>query len=396
MSSKKSTTPALYGGRPLVTDLPKWPIVGHQAKDALNAVLESRNWGLESSAEQSFTKSFIEFIGAKYGLALANGTVTLEVAMRACGIQEGDEVIVPSLTWVATASSVITVGAKPIFVDVEKDTLCIDPTAIKKAITEKTRAIIPVHLYGNMADMDAISQIAREKNLIVIEDCAHAHGSEWKGQNAGSIGDFGSFSFQMSKLLTAGEGGFITAKNKSLADLCYSYKNVGRKRNENTPSVLGFNYRITEFQCALLLTQLENLEYQLEQRHKNARLLDSLLADFPGIEPLPHKSNVTRNSHYRYVMRYDKKEFSNLPHETLNKALEKEGILIHSVFTPVYREELFPVKTNILSKEDYLPVTESAIKNLTLLNHQMLLDEKIVRKIPKALKRIQEYAKKLY
>ncbi|MHC4073680.1 MAG: DegT/DnrJ/EryC1/StrS family aminotransferase, partial [Planctomycetota bacterium] len=202
---------AVNGGTPLrdakANPWPKWPVWDEKEEKGLLEVLAGGVWSYNGPKELEFNKAFAEFTGAEYALSVANGTVSLQLALEACGIGLGDEVIVPGLTWQATAAAALDVNAVPILVDVSDDNWCIDPDAVEEAITPRTRAIIPVHLYGGFADMDAVMEVAGRHNLRVIEDCAHKHGGEWKGKKVGSIGDAGSFSFQLSKLMTAGEGG---------------------------------------------------------------------------------------------------------------------------------------------------------------------------------------------
>ena len=195
---------------------PRWPVWDEREEKSLLEVLRSGVWSYNGPKELEFNKAFAKFIGAEYAISAANGTVTLQLALEACGVGLGDEVIVPGLTWQATAGAVLDVNAVPVFVDVSRDNWCIDPAEVKKAITPRTKAIIPVHLYGCFAKMDAIMVIAQKHNLRVIEDCAHKHGGELKGKKAGSIGDMGSFSFQLSNLMTAGEGGAITTSDPEL------------------------------------------------------------------------------------------------------------------------------------------------------------------------------------
>ncbi|MCB0750433.1 MAG: DegT/DnrJ/EryC1/StrS family aminotransferase, partial [Ignavibacteriae bacterium] len=224
---------AISGANPLrnikENPWPAWPIWDENEEKALLSVLQSGVWSYNGPKEIEFNKIFSEFTGTKFSICAANGTVTLQLALEALGIGIGDEVILPGLTWQATAATVIDVNATPILVDICEDTWCIDPDAIEKAITPRTKAIIPVHLYGNFADMDRIMEIAKKHNLAVIEDCAHKHGGEWKGKKAGSIGDIGSFSFQLSKHLTAGEGGALTTNSLELAEKLDALRNCGRR-----------------------------------------------------------------------------------------------------------------------------------------------------------------------
>ena len=231
-------TLAILGGSPVrdtkTNPWPKWPVWDKKEETALLEVLNSGVWSYNGPKETEFNKNFAEFCGVKYAVSAANGTVTLQMALEACGIGVGDEVILPGLTWQATAATIVDVNATPILVDVCEDTWCIDPKEIEKAITPRTKAIIPVHLYGSFADMDEVMRIAKEHNLFVIEDCAHKHGGEWNGKKAGSIGDIGSFSYQLSKHLTAGEGGTVTTNNFELYEKLDALRNCGRRPEPET------------------------------------------------------------------------------------------------------------------------------------------------------------------
>ncbi|MGD0923482.1 MAG: DegT/DnrJ/EryC1/StrS family aminotransferase, partial [Terriglobia bacterium] len=209
----------------------------------------------------AFAQKFARFHGAKYGLAVANGTIAIEIALKAIGIQPGDEVIVPAYTWEGTVGPILLLNAIPVFVDIDPDTYCLDAKRIEKALTPRTRAILPVHLAMRFADMDEIMRIARERKLAVIEDCAHAHGGKWHNKGAGAIGDVGCFSFQSSKLMTAGEGGGVITSNLEYYERAQSFMNCGRASvtDKFRHRLIGFNYRITELQAALLEAQLARL-----------------------------------------------------------------------------------------------------------------------------------------
>jgi len=214
-----------------------------------------------------FEKKFAEFIGTKYALTTSNGTTALHLTLASLGIKEGDEVIIPDLTFVATANAVAYTGAKPIIVDVEEDIWCIDPDSIRKSITPKTKAIIPVHLYGHSADMDEIIKISNEYGLHVIEDAAEAHGAEYKGKKVGSLGKCGVFSFYGNKIITTGEGGMITTDDEKLYERAkFLRDHAMNKEKRYWHSEIGFNYRITNLQAALGLAQLERIEEFLDKR----------------------------------------------------------------------------------------------------------------------------------
>ena len=210
--------------------------------------------------------------GAKYGLCVANGTIALVAALQAAGIRFGDEVIVPAYTWDGTATAVLFAGGVPVFADVDADTYCLNVESVRQAITARTRAILPVHLAMRFADMDGLADLAREHNLKIIEDCAHVHGGEYNGRGAGSIGDLGCFSFQESKLMTAGEGGIVITSDLRQFEHLQSQVNCGRasRTDEFHQRVLGSNYRMTEFQAAVLIGQLDMLP-ELAAKRRNPR-----------------------------------------------------------------------------------------------------------------------------
>ncbi len=354
---------ALKGGAPVRTrPFPAWPEFGEDEKQCLMLVLRGRNWGGYPSPNtyaKVFAERFAAFQGAKWGIGAANGTVTLEVALKAGGLRPGDEVIVPAYTWIGTAAAVLTAGGIPVFVDSDPSNYCLAPGAFEAAITPRTRAVIPVHLGMEMADMDAILPIARRHNLVVIEDCAHVHGAQWKGQGAGSLGDFGSFSMQTSKVLTAGEGGMIITSDDRAAERCESLVNCGRPSPADTYKyrTIGHNYRMTEFQTALLLAQLARLPEQTERRWKNARSLTSGLKGIPGIQPLAWNERITRPAIYHFLLRYDPAGFSGVHRDVFLQALRAEGIPAEGAFyEPLYRAPLWNFRS-----EDYPAFKDSAI-----------------------------------
>jgi len=330
---------------------PKWPVWGKEEEVALIEVLNSGVWSYNGPKETQFNIDFANFTGTKYSICTVNGTITMQIALEALGIGIGDEVIVPGITWQATAATVIDVNATPVLVDVLEDTWCIDPVAIEKAITPKTKAIIPVHLYGAFADMDAIMEIAKKHNLFVIEDCAHKHGGEWKGKKAGSIGNAGSFSFQLSKHLTAGEGGAVTTNDSELAEKLDALRNVGRRPEGD--SLIGAdkgigdygddgnfiqsgNFRITEFQAAMLIEGLKRLPGQNATRDENGAYLNELLKEIPGVTPLKRDDRETKKAYFNFAFRYDKNKFKGLSIKKFRSALEAElCIVVDACYEPL-------------------------------------------------------------
>jgi len=261
---------------------------------------------------------------------MANGTVTMEVALRATDIGWGDEVIVPAYTFQATAAAPLAAGALPVIVDIDPDTYTIDPKLIEAAITEKTRAIIPVHLGAQMADMDAIMAIAEKYDLIVIEDCTHAHGAKWNGQGAGTIGHFGSFSLQSSKTVTSGEGGVLICRTQELAARAVSVIDCGRSHplggeEQGSDFSMGANYRMSELQSALANVSLERFPEQARQREQMLGYMEESLSEVPGVRLLKRDPRHTRRSFYRFIFAVDPKVFG-AEHEEICAALEAEGI----------------------------------------------------------------------
>lgn len=421
---------AIQGGKPCrdtnSNPWPEWPVWGKEEEQALIEVLNSGVWSYNGPKETEFNQLFAEFTGTKYSICTVNGTITMQLALEAMGIGIGDEVIVPGITWQATAATVIDVNATPILVDVLEDTWCIDPAAIEKAITPKTKAIIPVHLYGAFADMDAIMEIAKKHNLFVIEDCAHKHGGEWKGKKAGSIGDVGSFSFQLSKHLTAGEGGSMTTDDAGLVEKLDALRNVGRRPEGD--SLIGAdksigdygddgnfiqsgNFRITEFQAAILVEGLKRLPKQNANRDVNGAYLNTLLKEIPGIIPLKRDDRETKKAYFNFAFRYDKSKFKELPIEKFRTALEAElGIVVDACYEPLNNCPLYVPHTKparhklnesywaaIDPKRFSLPVSERIFeKESVCLHHKILMGTKAdMDLIATAIQKIYELAEEL-
>jgi dTDP-4-amino-4,6-dideoxygalactose transaminase len=341
---------AITGGKPVRRKpFAAWPVYGRQEARALQQVLRSRNWGgypFPNAHAGAFAAKFAKAHGAKYGIALANGTVAIEVALKAIGIQPGDEVIVPAYTWEGTVGPILLLNAVSVFVDVDPDTYCLDARLIEYALTPRTRAILPVHLGMNFADLDEILRIARAKNIAVIEDCAHAHGGKWRNKGAGATGDLGCFSFQSSKLITSGEGGAVITSNLEYFERAQSYVNCGRASltDQFRHRLIGFNYRITEFQAAILDAQLERLPRQSKTRRANMDYLEKRLRGAAGLAFLKHDPRVTRRAAYQFLFKYLADHFGGVPRAAFLAALELEGIPCDGLFyEPVYRSALFPV-----------------------------------------------------
>ena len=341
---------AIDGGTPVrAKPFAAWPAHDERELRAVQRVVESGNWGGFPSPNEHaarFAEEFAAYHKVRYGICTASGTAALEVALRAAGVRAGDEVIVPALTFVATAAAPLYMGAIPVFADIDADTWCIDPDQVEEAVTERTRVIMPVHLGSRMADMDRIGEIARRHGLTVIEDCAHMHGGFWRDGGAGSLGDLGAFSFQNTKLMTSGEGGIIVTNDDELAGRCHSYVDCGRLRPGDKPAgsqgVFGWNYRITEFQAAILLVQLERLPEQVRVREENKRYLTERLSRIEGVATLKQDERVTVTSGYGFYFKYCAAACRGVPRNRFVSGLRAEGIPCHGAFyEPVYKDPLF-------------------------------------------------------
>ena len=377
---------ALHGGKPVrKAPFPAWPLPGREERTSLLAVLSSGKWGIGGREIERLEKRFARLHGTPYGVAVMNGTAALEIALKAGRVGDGDEVIIPSYTFAATATAVLNVNAIPVFVDIDPETYCIDSQSVRGALSPRTKAIIPVHLAGHPADMDALMSIASERNLFIVEDACQAHFAGWRGQPVGSIGHIGTFSFQSSKNVTSGEGGMLLTKDEALAERCWSYHNCGRSPMGewyHHPR-LGGNYRMTQFQAAVLLAQLTKARKQHQMRQRGARYLTSKLTGLQGILPLKVDARVTSHAYHLYVIRYDKELYSGLERSTLLKALNAEGIPAIRGYVPLYREGFlaeakeFTLRHRAYAERDYsgvnCPNTERACKEAIWLPQNVLL-----------------------
>jgi len=341
---------AIHGGEPCIKEpaYTKWPIVDERDVQHVAEVVRAGRggWcrlGVEDSEVTAFEQEFAAFQGVKHCLAVNNGTVAIECALAGLGLRPGEEVIVPAITFVATASGVLMARGIPVFADVIPETCQIDPEDIERKITKRTRGIALVHYGGYPCDMTRIMKLAKKHNLFVLEDCAHAQGTQWNKRGAGSIGDVGTFSFQGSKALTSGEGGAIVTKRKDVYEACWAYHHIGRglSAEKYEHETVGPNLRLSELQGAILRTQLEKLPAQVEQRMATeARIIEGL-ADIPGIKPLKQDRRVTRRGYYFSVFRYDEKAWG-VDRETFRRAFGAEGLRIGCGYaTTVYELPVF-------------------------------------------------------
>lgn len=314
---------------------PNWPPRYPETAEKIKALYLNDRWSFYGPQEIEFNEKFAAFTGAKRCEAMVNGTVTLECALLALGVGPGDEVIVPAHTWMATGMAPIYCGATTVIADVDPLTLCLDPEKFEAAITPKTKAVIPVHLFGSMADMDKILAIARKHNIKVVEDCAHAHGGKWAGKHVGTLGDVGSFSFQESKLMASGEGGACITNDEKIAEALGRISHIGyqygAKQGQSTPTPEGMvthNYRMTEFQAIILLSQLEHLaEFTAERDAKAARFRARLEA-IPGITPQAKGRLADPQSYYMMGFMVDHTHLKpGIDRDQVLRALQAEGAL---------------------------------------------------------------------
>ncbi|MCK4924557.1 MAG: DegT/DnrJ/EryC1/StrS family aminotransferase [Spirochaetes bacterium] len=418
---------AIKGGKPVKTDdFPLWPVFDEREEEVITQVLRSGKWWRYSFGEgidlhetgekgksriAEFQEAFAQHQGAKYGIACHNGTAALEMVIRALEIGVGDEVIVPAYTYVAGSTCVLQSNAVPIFVDVDPNTYNLDPRRVEEAISEKTKAIIPCHFGGQVADMDSLLEIAREHELIIIEDAAHSHGSEWSGKGAGTMGVAGTFSFQNAKNMTAGEGGIVITDSQELADRIESLTWSGRIKGRPWYEFhqLGWNYRMLEFQGAILRVQLRRLEAQNRVRRKNADYLTQLLRDIDGLEPITIDPRAKKYSVHIFMIKYNLEAFKGLPRTKLLEAVKVEGIPVFSGYThPLYKNPMylnkrfvsgdFPLGTEYHKDIDYAafeekcPVSERACKYEAIwLEHRLFLgSKKDMEDIAGAFRKVQE------
>jgi dTDP-4-amino-4,6-dideoxygalactose transaminase len=403
---------ALLGGKKSKSKpFPAWPQFDDTERQALNEVLESRLWWRTPGTKTlEFEGQFARFHGARHGIAVTNGTAALEVTMAAIGIGAGAEVIVPNFTFVATASAVLFANALPVLVDVESDTYCIDPQLAEAAITPRTKAIIAVHMGGHPSDLDKLKEITGRHKIALVEDSSHAHASEWRGKRIGTFGVAGTFSFQSSKLMTAGEGGIIISNDDNFERQARSVHDCGRMPGEWFYShfIYGSNYRLSEWQGAVLTAQLGRLDEQTRRRHQNARLLDRELSKIPGITPQKLDDRCTRNGQYAYIFHVDQKQFAGISTERFIEAMNAEGIPNQASYPPLHELHMFrngeyrKCLAGAQAKEDHaflkqsFPNTQRAAWETVWIPQPALLgDELDMNEIVSAIRKIQENAKKL-
>jgi 3-amino-5-hydroxybenzoate synthase len=396
--------PALLGGTAAVSrPFPEWPQHAELELELLRETVESGTWWrMTGSQVRRFEKDFAKLHDARHALAVTNGTHAIELALRALGIGPGDEVIVPSLTFVATAMPVFSIGAMPVPVDVSAATWCLDPEAALAAVTPRTRAVMPVHFAGQTADMIALERLCSDHGLAIVEDAAHAHGGRWAGRAVGSFGSMAAFSFQNFKLLTAGEGGMLLVNDDALYERAMLVSNCGRPMGDTRYEhvTLGSNFRMSEFQGAVLNAQLTRLEEQGARREDNAAYLDEQLGRFAGIRPQTRDPLTDRHAHYMYVFTIDSQEFAGMHRDTLVAALAAEGVPAFRMYPRIQDTAHFaPSLAAVGGSQSPLPrcpVSRELAETGVWIHHRALLaDRSATGQVVAAFDKIRRYAPRL-
>jgi len=369
---------ALSGGPKVRTrPFPRWPEYDERENLALARALQQGEWGRHGGKEvQAFEREFAELGQAPAALAVTNGSHALELALEIIGLEPGDEVIVPAYTFVATATAVQRRGGIPVPADIAPDTLCLDPAALDAVATERTRAVIPVHIGGHVADMDAIAAWAEARGVKVIQDAAQAHGAGWRGKGIGALGSIATFSFQSSKVLTAGEGGALLLPDQDTYEDAWMRHNCGRTR-ELRLATSSSNFRISEFTAAVLRAQLGRLAEQSARRAARYTELAAALGDIPGIRLQGRDERCTADPHYMTTFVLDQDVLGGVDRDTVALALLMEGIPAFSSYPAVHRTDAFWTGgTGEVTLDDLAarcPHAERVGRDGILIPHQALL-----------------------
>jgi perosamine synthetase len=409
--------PALLGGNPAHPGaFPAWPVFDHREEQALLDTLATRKWlRISGQNVNRFEEAYARMLGSKGCLATSNGTSALYVSLKALGVGPGDEVIVPPYTFVATINAVLLLYALPVFVDTDPETGQIDARKIEAAITDRTAAILPVHLGGSAADLDTILAIAQRHHLPVVEDACQAHLGEWRNRKLGTYGMTGCFSFQATKNMACGEGGALVTDDPALLEKCFVIHSHGRPRTISGydfayRAIGGANLRMDEFHAALASIQMTRLPQQAEIRDRNASYLTSLLRDIPGIRPLRMYRGCTRNAWHLYMLHYQPEAFAGMSKRQFLWALTAEGIRGAAGYTPLNKE---PFLQNTFAGRDFqavfskarmarwmecnqCPVNEKFCEETVWLTQSMLLAGRTdMEQIAEAIRKIQAHAAEL-
>ena len=353
-------------------NIPTWPVAGDRERELLLDVLGSPQWGGFHELVGRFERQFASYQQARYGVTTFNGTVSLEMMLAVAGIGPGDEVIVPAISFVSTATAVSRAGAIPVFVDIEPYSFNLDPQRASAAITAKTRAIIAVHFGGSLCGITQLSELCHQRGLTLFEDAAHAHGSEWNGRRSGTFGLASSFSFQNGKVMTAGEGGIVLTNDTKFYEKCRSFANQGRQAGATFfhHFTLSTNFRITAFQAAVLMGQLERLDNDIAVRCRNEGRIREQLADTPGLQFQEIPAEVNRRSHYLLLGRIDANS-SRTSRDDFHRAVTARGIPC----TPFYPHPLYgnPMYRSGGCRVEPCPVAEACVRDAFWFPHRVLM-----------------------
>lgn len=339
------------------------PDISYKEVEVINQVLATPFLSIGPKIKE-FEKKIADFIGTKYAVAVNSGTSGLHLCIRSLDIKEGDEVITTPFSFIASANCILFERAKPVFVDIDKDTLCIDSSKIEEKITGKTKAILPVHIFGYPCEMQKIMEIAKKYNLAVIEDACEALGSEYKNKKAGTFSDAAVFAFYPNKQITTGEGGIVVTNNEKIAKLCQSMRNQGRDEGDAwlSHSRLGYNYRMTEISAALGVVQMDRIDDILKKRQEIADLYNSKLNKIEGIK-IPYVGPDVKISWFVYIIRLDEKRFSRQDRDKIIKEMQNRGINCRNYFPPIHLEPFYVRMFGY--KEGSFPITEM-VSSLTI------------------------------
>lgn len=327
---------AINGGSKITSkELPAWPVFSLEDRNNLLKTYESGSWGPGGSQSQRLEKSMAEFSKVKYCIPVANGTVSISLILRALGIGRGDEVIIPPFTFIATISSLIYAGVTPVFADIDPETTNLSPESAERAITPKTKAIMPVYIGGRPAEMEKFETLCKKHGLYLIGDAAQAIGSEYDGRGIGSYGIAASVSCQNTKNLTCGEGGLILTNDKDLNDKIRRMLSGGTDESGRIVS-LGMAYGMSEWQASMLNSQLPKTADEIALRMENAAYLDEAISKLDFCSSLKKDPRITRNTYHIYTIMLHKKLLKGVSRETFLKALNAEGIPLSAGYTPMY------------------------------------------------------------
>lgn len=343
------------------------------------------------SSEGPFVKEFEErfarFCGVRYGIACSNGTNALHLGLLSLGIKKGDEVIIPAFTMIATAYALMYIGAKPVLVDAESRTWNMDVDQIEPKVSSKTKAILPVHIYGHPVNMDKVWRIARARKLAILEDAAEAHGAEYKGRKCGALGDAAAFSFYANKIVTTGEGGMVVTNNKNIAEKAKYFRNMAfQKKVRYLHKDIGYNYRMTNLQAAVGLAQVLRIDRLVAQKRRIAALYNKRLKRIEGLTT-PIEESWAKNVYWMYSILIDKKSFG-ISRDKFKEELLKEGIETRSFFVPMHKQPVFR-KMGLFLREHY-PVSEDISERGLYLPSGLNLDEKKIDFICDKVRKIKQ------